>query len=111
MVYASYSRGYRSGTFNGLAYGSANQVYFVKPEQIDAFEVGFKSRFWDHRAQLNIAAFYYKYKGQQGQVVDASATANLISLDGTMKGWKVEAIVNPRPEEHTTELQSLMRNS
>src|SRR3546814_7543335 len=44
---------------------------------------------------LNIAAFYYKYKGQQGQVVDASATANLISLDGTMKGLEVEAIVNP----------------
>ena len=95
LVYASYSRGYRSGTFNGLAYGSANQVYFVKPEQVDAFEGGFKSRFWDNRAQLNIAAFYYKYKGQQGQVVDASATANLISLDGTLKGLEVEAILEP----------------
>ncbi|WP_428630024.1 TonB-dependent receptor [Sphingopyxis sp.] len=95
LVYGSYSRGYRSGTFNGLAYGSANQVYFVKPEQVDAFEVGFKSRFFDNRAQLNIAAFYYKYKGQQGQVVDASATANLISLDGTLKGLEVEAIINP----------------
>src|SRR3546814_17675621 len=49
MVYASYSRGYRSGTFNGLAYGSANQVYFVKPEQVDAFEGGIKSRFWEDR--------------------------------------------------------------
>ena len=29
MMYASYSRGYRAGTFNGLAYGSSNQVYFV----------------------------------------------------------------------------------
>src|SRR3546814_7848090 len=78
MVYASYSRGYRSGTFNGLAYGSANQVYFVKPEQVDAFEGGIKSRFWDNRAQFNISAFYYKYK---------------------------------RSEEHTSELQSLMRIS
>lgn len=95
MVYASYSRGYRSGTFNGLAYGSANQVYFVKPEQVDAFEGGIKSRFWDNRAQFNVSAFYYKYKGQQGQVVDASATANLISLDGTLKGLEVEAIVEP----------------
>jgi len=95
LVYASYSRGYRSGTFNGLAYGSANQVYFVKPEEVDAFEAGFKSRFWDNRAQLNIAAFYYKYKGQQGQVVDASATANLISLDGTMKGVEIEGILEP----------------
>src|SRR3546814_13421280 len=77
LLRSSYSRGYRSGTFNGLAYCSANQVYFVKPEQVDAFEGGIKSRFLDNRAQFNISAFYYKYKGQQGQVVDASATAKI----------------------------------
>lgn len=95
MVYASYSRGYRAGTFNGLAYGSANQVYFVKPEQVNAYEIGLKSRFWDNRAQFNISAFLYDYKGQQGQVVDASATANLISLDGTLKGLEAELILKP----------------
>ena len=95
LLYGSYSRGYRSGTFNGLAYGSANQVYFVKPEQVDAFEVGFKSRFLENRLQINASAFYYKYKGQQGQVVDASATANLISLDGKLKG--VEADIQFEP--------------
>jgi iron complex outermembrane recepter protein len=91
LVYASYSRGYRAGTYNGLAYGSANQVYFVAPEQVNAYEVGFKSRFADNRVQINGALFYYDYKGQQGQVVDASATANLISLDGTMKGIELDA--------------------
>lgn len=95
LLYGSYSRGYRAGTFNGLAYGSANQVYFVQPEEVDAFEVGFKSRFLDNRAQLNVSAFYYDYKGQQGQVVDASATANLISLNGKQKGLEVEAILEP----------------
>jgi iron complex outermembrane recepter protein len=91
MVYASYSRGYRAGTFNGLAYGSANQVYFVKPESVNAYEVGFKSRFADNRIQINGSLFYYDYTGQQGQVVDATATANLISLDGTMKGLELDA--------------------
>lgn len=95
MVYASYSRGYRAGTFNGLAYGSANQVYFVNPEQVNAYEIGLKSRFWDNRAQFNISAFIYDYAGQQGQVVDASATANLISLDGNLKGMEAELIVQP----------------
>ncbi|MDT0508439.1 TonB-dependent receptor domain-containing protein [Novosphingobium sp. MMS21-SN21R] len=95
MVYGSYSRGYRAGTFNGLAYGSANQVYFVKPEQVNAYEIGLKSRFWDNRGQFNISAFIYDYQGQQGQVVDASATANLISLDGTMKGMEAELILKP----------------
>ena len=91
MFYASYSRGYRAGTFNGLAYGSANQVYFVKPESVNAYEFGFKTRFADNRVQINGAFFYYDYKGQQGQVVDATATANLISLDGTMKGIELDA--------------------
>jgi iron complex outermembrane recepter protein len=91
LIYASYSRGYRAGTFNGLAYGSSNQVYFVKPEGVNAYEMGFKSRFADNRVQINGSIFYYDYKGQQGQVVDATATANLISLDGTLKGLELDA--------------------
>ena len=91
LIYASYSRGYRAGTFNGLAYATANQVYFVPPETVNAYEVGFKSRFFDNRFQLNGAFFYYDYKGQQGQVVDSTATANLISLDGSLKGLEIDA--------------------
>lgn len=91
MLYASYSRGYRAGTINGLAYGSANQVYFVPPEEVDAFELGFKSRLLDDRLQLNGALFYYDYVGQQGQVVDSTATSNLISLDGEITGLELDA--------------------
>ncbi|HMO68286.1 MAG TPA: TonB-dependent receptor, partial [Novosphingobium sp.] len=90
MLYASYSRGYRSGTFNGLAYGNSDQVYFVRPEQVNAYEMGFKTRFLDNRLQINGAVFYYDYTGQQGQVVDASATANLIALDGKLKGAEID---------------------
>jgi iron complex outermembrane receptor protein len=92
LLYGSYSRGYRAGTFNGLAYGSANQVYFVPPEEVNAFEVGLKSRFFNDRLQLNLAGFYYDYKGQQGQVVDNTATANLISLDGKIWGFEGELL-------------------
>jgi iron complex outermembrane recepter protein len=90
MFYASYSRGYRSGTFNGLAYGNSNQVYFVRPEQVNAYELGFKTRFMDNRLQINGSLFYYDYTGQQGQVVDASATANLIALDGRLQGAELD---------------------
>lgn len=90
MFYGSYSRGYRAGTYNGLAYGKVSQVYFVPPETVNAFEVGFKTRFFDNRVQLNGAFFLYDYKGQQGQVVDATATANLVALDGIMKGFEAE---------------------
>jgi iron complex outermembrane receptor protein len=89
-AYVSYSRGYRAGTFNGLAYGSSNQVYFVPPETVDAYEVGIKSRFLDNRLQVNFATFYDIYKGQQGQVVDSSATANLVSLNGKIQGEEID---------------------
>jgi iron complex outermembrane receptor protein len=57
---------------------------------VNAYEVGFKTRFMDNRLQINGALFYYDYKGQQGQVVDNTATANLISLDGTLKGIELD---------------------
>jgi iron complex outermembrane receptor protein len=90
MAYGSYSRGYRAGTFNGLAYGSSNQVYFVPPEQVDAFEVGVKSRFLDNRLQINAAVFHDIYKNQQEQVVDVTATANLVSLNGKIDGLELD---------------------
>lgn len=91
MIYVSYSRGYRAGTMNGLSYASASQVYFVEPEEVDAFEVGFKSTLLDNTLQLNGALFYYDYVGQQGQVVDGTATAFLVSLDGEITGAEVDA--------------------
>lgn len=90
MVYGSYSRGYRAGTFNGLAYGSANQVYFVPPEEVDAIEVGLKARLMESRLQVNVAAFTYDYTGQQGQVIDDTATGNLVSLDSDIRGLEVD---------------------
>jgi iron complex outermembrane recepter protein len=90
LLYGSYSRGYRAGTFNGLAYGSSAQVFFVRPESVNAYEFGFKTRFLDNRLQINGSLFYYDYKGQQGQVVDNTATANLIALDGTSKGVELD---------------------
>jgi iron complex outermembrane recepter protein len=90
LLYASYSRGYRAGTFNGLAYGGSAQVYFVPPESVNAYEFGFKTRFMDNRLQINGSIFYYDYQGQQGQVVDNTATANLIALDGKLKGAELD---------------------
>ena len=110
-IYASYSRGYRAGTFNGLAYGSAAQVYFVAPETVNAYEVGFKSRFLDNRVQLNGALFYYDYKGQQGQVVDSTATAQLISLDGTMKGLELELQVAATDKLHLSASVGILDSS
>ena len=72
MVYASWNRGVKGGGYNSpvfpfasedLAYDDATMSY--DPEQLDAFEVGFKSRLADGLAILNGAAYYYDYKDYQ----------------------------------------------
>jgi iron complex outermembrane recepter protein len=89
LGYASYSRGYRAGTFNGLAYQDTSQVYFLDPEKVNAYEVGLKTRFADNRVQLNLAGFYYDYKNQQiAQII--GATSFLRSAKGRVYGGEVE---------------------
>lgn len=90
LLYASYSRGYRGGTYNGLAFQTASQVYFVPPEKVDAFEAGIKSRFLDNRMQLNVSVFHYNYKQQQNQLLDPSSVTFLTSLDGKLTGLDAE---------------------
>lgn len=69
LLYASYSRGYRSGAINGTAYASPAQLTFVEPETVNAYELGFKSKLLDRRLRLNGAVFYYDYRNQQLQEI------------------------------------------
>ncbi|MEE4154670.1 MAG: TonB-dependent receptor [Erythrobacter sp.] len=94
LLYASYSRGYRAGTFNALAYQDISQVYFVDPEQVDAYEIGLKSQFANNTVQLNLAGFYYDYTGQQiAQII--GATSFLRSADGRLFGAEAELTWQP----------------
>jgi iron complex outermembrane receptor protein len=62
-VYASYSKGFRSGAFN-LAF-PANPALFLpaRQEQVEAYEVGFKTAARNYHFEL--AAFYYDYTDLQ----------------------------------------------
>ena len=92
LGYASYSRGYRSGTYNGLAYQDIGQVYFVEPESVNAYEIGVKSRLLNNNVQLNVAGFYYDYSNQQiAQVI--GATSFLRAADGRSFGAEAELAV------------------
>lgn len=57
-IYASYSRGFKSGNFN-----NGNPYNYVKPETIDAYEIGFKHAQPGFRFETS--AFYYDYKNIQ----------------------------------------------
>ena len=67
MMYASYSKGYRSGNFNGGVYYEVRDFEnaYAEPEFIDSYEIGFKSDLLDGSARLNAALFYYDYTNQQ----------------------------------------------
>jgi iron complex outermembrane receptor protein len=65
LIYATASRGYRSGAVNSQAYNGPDELTFAAPETLDAGELGFKSIFFDRRLQLTAAAFYYRYHNQQ----------------------------------------------
>ena len=65
MAFAQYARGYRSGGFNGGAVVFPGDLTTAKPEFLDAYEVGIKSRLFDRRVTLNLSAFHYQFKDQQ----------------------------------------------
>jgi iron complex outermembrane receptor protein len=67
LTYASYNRGYRSGAFNGGGYTSSSGITYIKPETVNAYEIGGKGRFLDRALTASAAIFYYDYANQQLQ--------------------------------------------
>ncbi|ATQ43328.1 TonB-dependent receptor [Caulobacter mirabilis] len=67
LVYASLSKGTKSGGFTAYNVPNASAVGAFKPETLWAYELGFKSEFADGTVQLNGAVFYYDYRDQQVQ--------------------------------------------
>ena len=63
MVYASISRGYKAGTFNTLPLDSAA----LRPEVVDAYEIGLKSELFDRKVRVNLALFWNDIDSPQVQ--------------------------------------------
>ena len=60
LLYVSFETGFHGGGFN---FGKGLETY--NPETIKAYTIGSKNRFFNNRVQLNIEAFYWKYRDQQ----------------------------------------------
>lgn len=69
LLYTSFSRGFKSGGFNGgfLDYtdGVVPSDTPYKEEILDAYEIGFKSKLLDKSLRFNASVFYYDYKNYQ----------------------------------------------
>jgi iron complex outermembrane receptor protein len=107
LVYAKYSRGYKSGGFNE---GGISPEPETDPEYIDAFEIGAKKDF-GRQLQLNAAAYYYNYNGFQVPLTVNTAggaqMTNFVNLRQVVSyGAELEAIWQP-----TSQLQFLLSYS
>ncbi|ALG60448.1 hypothetical protein WG74_06025 [Citromicrobium sp. JL477] len=71
LLYASVSRGFKSGQFPVLAASNVSQLTPVTQEKLTAYEVGAKLDF-DRRVQLNMSGYYYDYENRQifGRIPD-----------------------------------------
>jgi iron complex outermembrane receptor protein len=94
-VYASFSRGFKSGLFNSTSGDTtgANYRVPVRPEKIDAFEVGFKTA--RSRYHFETAAYYYTYKDLQvtaiTQLQNPPRTATVLTNAATARIYGAEA--------------------
>ena len=74
LIYAGVTTSYRAGGFNmggpenRVETGGLSALVFYQDEELTAFEVGFKSSFWDNRAQVTGAVYYYDYRDYQDHV-------------------------------------------
>jgi len=96
FLYANYGKGFKSGGFDGRPTpGSPIRSY--APEEIDTYEVGVKTDWFDRRLRLNVAAFYSEYTDIQLLVVDAASGFFVLTNagDSNIKGVEVELTALP----------------
>jgi len=99
LIYASYNRGYRSGTFNGGSYTSSAGIDYVNPETVDAYEAGLKGRFLDNRLSLALAGFDYEYQNQQVQDLRAGPVGILVNAPKAQSyGGEAEVTFRATPD-------------
>lgn len=90
LLYAFVSRGYKGGGINPpQSAGLVTVKNTFDPEFINAFEVGTKSTLFGGAGQMNLAAFYYDYKGYQiSSIVNRSSINE--NVDAKVAGFEAE---------------------
>ena len=96
LLYASASKGYKSGSFPTITGAGNYELTAVTQESVLAYELGTKLALLDNRLQLNAAAFYYDYTNKQFRGKYPDPVFKLL-----------EKLVNvPRSEIHGLELEA-----
>jgi iron complex outermembrane receptor protein len=89
MAFATVSRGFKSGGINlsGLPLDASNNPILsattVKPEKVNHYEVGLKTRLLDNKATLNLAGFWTEIRDYQATVTNGQL--------GVLRGYLANA--------------------
>jgi iron complex outermembrane receptor protein len=94
LVYTGYNRGVKAGSFNSSGAGLADSDVPYGDEVLSAYEIGFKSVFWDNTVKFNTAAYYYDYKDYQASRWDGLGNV-ITNNDSTIKGLEFELAASP----------------
>jgi iron complex outermembrane receptor protein len=99
LTYASYSRGWGAGNFNGSPSTLGAAVVAANPETVDSYELGLKSQWFDRRLRANIALFDEAFDNIQRTAVTSFEGAHVSTLlnaaTATIRGVELEVIALP----------------
>ena len=94
LLYASFSRGYKSGGINPPLQPIFSVPDSFTPEFVNAVEIGSKNTFMNGKFRFNLTAFYYQYKSLQLSRIVARTSVN-DNVDANIYGLEAEGIIAP----------------
>ncbi|MBU1377554.1 MAG: TonB-dependent receptor [Alphaproteobacteria bacterium] len=110
LGYATYAKSFKSGGINqnGLPTDAAGNPILaagtIKPEDVNHFEAGLKTQFWDRRATLNLSAFRTDIKDYQATVANGQlgVLRGYLANAGKVRSQGFEVDFQIRPSERFT---------
>lgn len=103
MAYASWSRGFRSGGFNGRG-TTPTSLGPYNPERVDSYELGLKADLLDGKVRFGAAVFQADYKDKQEEILrpaaGGSGTETVVqnASSARIRGIELEFLARPTPE-------------
>jgi iron complex outermembrane recepter protein len=94
LGYISDNRGFKSGTYDPQTLPAV----VLKPETLDAYEIGIKSDWLDHRLRVNAAAYYYDYTNVQVTAFVGALEEVYNGNGATSYGFDLDLAAKPIPE-------------
>jgi len=83
LLYATYSKGFKSGTFNLTTPAAPGPV---NPETLVAYEIGSKSDFFANRLRINTSLYDYNFKNRQEQIQEPASVILLNAANAKAYG-------------------------